>query len=291
MPTVTSYRNGVSAGVGGGNPSPAKRGRIKGWTAGAVRRHTAWLYSINAPQLDGDGYALTLTMKDTPQSSAEFERIRAAWLERVRRSGATRCHWVVEWQRRGVPHIHAAVYYPAGAVVQGAEPYFTLITGWLSLTDDLGSRPQGQWWDRIAGAEGWLHYLSKHAARGVRHYQRWAKPAGWETTGRLWGYGGNWPVEAAMKFDLDQPAYWRFRRLVRAWRVADARTRPLGQNVPRGRAVGAARRMLACPQRRLSAVRGVSDWVPESVQLELIALLVAEGFAVSQRVDLDASAL
>ncbi|WP_443678868.1 hypothetical protein [Nocardioides daeguensis] len=26
----------------------------------------------------------------------------------------TRWHWVVEWQRRGTPHLHLAVYAPEG---------------------------------------------------------------------------------------------------------------------------------------------------------------------------------
>jgi hypothetical protein len=71
MPTLTSYRNGLTAGVGGGNPSPVKRGQIKGWSAGAVRRHTAWLYSVDAPTLSAGfvGHAVTLTVRDCPPTS------------------------------------------------------------------------------------------------------------------------------------------------------------------------------------------------------------------------------
>jgi len=31
-----------------------------------------------------------------------------------RRAGLSRWHWVVEWQRRGTPHLHLAVYAPPG---------------------------------------------------------------------------------------------------------------------------------------------------------------------------------
>ena len=41
--------------------------------------------------------------------------------------------------------------------------------------------------------------------------------------------------------------------------------------------------MLASSDPRLSAVRGVSDWVPEVVAIELVALLIAQGFDVRDR--------
>ena len=41
--------------------------------------------------------------------------------------------------------------------------------------------------------------------------------------------------------------------------------------------------MLACPDRKLSAVRGVSDWVPEAVMVDLVSLVASEGHDVAQR--------
>jgi hypothetical protein len=284
VPTVTSYRNGSTAGIGGGNPSPVKRGKVVGWSAAAVRRHTAWLYSIDAPQLTGAGYAVTLTMKGTPASSDEFISMRRAFMKRLDRLGMIRGHWVVEWQRRGTPHLHCAIYFP-----QGQDPLWgdktsqvrpaLIVAAWLAVADDYGAMQSGQHYDEIDGPLGWLKYLSKHASRGVKHYQRNGRPPGWETTGRLWGYIGDWPSDAPMRFDMSREAYWRYRRLVRSWRVADARR---SGDVSR---IKYARAMLACPQPKLSAVRGVSDWVPEDVSLSLVALLEAEGHSVTQRVD------
>lgn len=261
-------------GVGGGNPNPPKRGRVAGWSAGAVRRHTRWLYSVDAPALDGDGFAVTLTMRDTPATAEDWQLLRRAWEMRIRRySGFLRLHWVVEWQKRGTPHLHAAVYF------RDARPeQLPLILGaWWSVAQPYGANIAAQHGAPISGPLGWLQYLSKHAARGVRHYQRQGKPAGWETTGRLWGKGGSWPVQQPLTFDLEMPAYWRLRRLVRAWRVADARA----SGDPRR--IALARRMLACPDRKLSAVRGVSDWVPEAVMVDLVSLVASEGHDVAQR--------
>lgn len=282
---VSAYRNGMSAGVGGGNPNPKKRGEIQGWSAGAVRRHTKWLYTVDAPKLTGVGYAFTLTVRDIPESHDEFVRMRDAWLQGLRDRGAIRFHWVVEWTARKRPHIHAAVYFPekpeTGSLLTNndGDALFT-VARWVSIAGDYGAGFPGQHYAVIDGPLGWLQYLSKHAARGVRHYQRSGKPAGWEKTGRLWGHGGDWPAEPPMRFDMEAAAYHRYRRLVRAWRVANARADT--GNPRRSSRIGYARRMLACSDRRLSAVRGVSDWVPESVSLAFVALLASEGYRVDQ---------
>lgn len=276
MPSVTSYRNGVTVGVGGGNPNPPKRGRITGWSSGAVRRHTSWLYSIDAPALDALGYAYTLTMRETPATGEDWQSLRVAFEKRVRRlPGFVRLHWVVEWQKRGTPHLHCAIYFAAPVALDPARVVFA----WLAVADRYGASLAGQHWDDISGPLGWLQYLSKHAARGVKHYQRQGRPAGWDSTGRLWGRAGAWPAETPMRFDLDMPAYHRYRRLVRSWRIADARA------AGDPRRIALARRMLACPSPRLSAVRGVSDWVPESTSAAFVALLASEGRSVDQRVD------
>lgn len=282
MPTVTSYRNGSTAGMAGFNPSPSKRGNVTGWSAGAVRRHTKWLYSVDTEALDGQGYALTLTMRDTPASAVEFHALRRAWLMRLDRLGATRVHWVIEWQRRGTPHLHAAIYFrelpemPPGFNSAAITPV-VMLDAWTAVADRFGATLAGQHFNPIDGPLGWLQYLSKHASRGVKHYQRSGHPEGWDKTGRLWGHGGDWPVDAPMRHDMSREAYWRYRRLIRAWRVADARA----SGDPKR--IRYARKMLACPNPRLSAVRGVSDWVPEAVNVGLLALLIAEGHEISEK--------
>jgi len=282
---VTAYRNGSTAGIGGGNKNPSKRSTVKGWSQGAVRRHTKWLYSIDAPRLTGAGFALTLTMKKTPATSEEFHAMREAFFKRVLRLGATRYHWVVEWQRRGTPHIHAAVYFPEvepGSFHDMPENLSlpeTLIAAWLISATKYEPHVGAQDYKPIDGALGWLAYLSKHAARGVKHYQRSGSPAGWEKTGRLWGKGGEWPTDEPMKFDMSNPAYWRYRRLVRSWTIANARQSGKASRI------AYSRRMLSCSTPNLSAVRGVSGWLPEDISLQLVGLLESEGHSIVQRVD------
>ncbi|WP_420371837.1 rolling circle replication-associated protein [Nocardioides cynanchi] len=146
MPTVQAYENGLTLGWAGGREpcqrgsvvylgpgcchregcecltgsrvlccahAPAKRGEVTGWSAGTVRRHTAWLRSVDTTQLDGIGAAVTLTLLDCPPTSEDWTRLVKVLQQRLRRAGLLRWHWVVEWQRRGVPHLHLAVYAAA----------------------------------------------------------------------------------------------------------------------------------------------------------------------------------
>jgi hypothetical protein len=273
---VSAYLNGSTAGHSGDHErKPGARDRVKGWSSGAVRRHTKWLYSIDAPELGDNGFAVTLTVRDCPESAADWLAARKAFIRRLEASGLVRYHWLTEWQRRGVPHLHGAFYFAAAMPLH--EVIRLVIAAWFLSAGAFNPGFQSQDVKAIEGATGWLKYLSKHASRGVRHYQRMGHPEGWETTGRLWGYGGSWPVEEPMQFDLVQSAGYRYRRLVRAWTIADARK----SGDPKR--IAWARGMLRCNDPKLSTVRGVSGWVPESVTLGFIALLLEQGEGVIQR--------
>lgn len=290
---ITAYRNGSTA----GSPPPpsdhvrGKRREIVGWSPSAVRRHTKWLYSVDSAGLTGVGFAITLTLGICPPSHLDWRRLLKAFFLRMERAGALRIHYVVEWQRRGVPHLHAAIYWPPGVDVAAITSI--IFIAWLQLAVEYKAGLRAQDVKLIVGAMGWLRYLSKHASRGVAHYQRHGKPDGWERTGQLWGHRGDWPTDAPMKFDIPAPAYHRYRRLVRSWRIADARAALIAaqtSSVVEVERVRAARRrlvhargMLSCNEFKLSSVRGVSEWLPEHVTLEFVALLWDEGFTVLQR--------
>lgn len=298
MPVVTSYLHGSTAGVPPtvNSHQRAKRDRITGWSAGAVRRHTKWLYAVDDLGLDTDGevgFALTLTMRDTPPSATALHALRRAWIERLRRRGLVRLHWVIEWQRRGVPHLHCAAYFDSAAVHDLSGSVDVRAMGpiaaaeWVLIADDYGAQLHGQHVAPIDSAVGWAKYLSKHAARGVAHYQRQGKPAGWESTGRLWGHTGDWPVVEPNRLHLTMRGFHRYRRLVVAWRLADARAELVAATTPDQRRKAAqrvayARRVLSSSDRRLSAVRGISEWIPPEVNDRLLELLAAEGHVVSE---------
>lgn len=258
----------------------APRGTTQGWTDRAVRSNLAFLRSVRLNDLTGMGLAYTLTIRDCPLDSDEWHKLRRQFVERLRRMGMVRLHWVTEWQRRGVPHLHGVVYFHAG-IEEYPRLRSAVVDAWVAVAGRYGAAPWAQDCKGIEDALGWLQYLAKHAARGKNHYQRAASsvPTGWLKTGRVWGKSGDWPVDVPLKFEVDREGYWRYRRMVRRWRIADARA--AGDR----RRIVAARRMLQADTVESSQVRGTSEWIPENVSYSMFAQLVAAGFAVEQVVE------
>ena len=253
--------------MGTGNPAPVggKRAIINGWSVSAVRRHTRFLYSVDTSQLSGQGYALTLTVRDLPESADEWAKAREAWIDRLRRlPGFIRLHWLTEWQKRGVPHMHCAAYFEDPLPSKDLPTLlWTMVCenrGWTAAGASQDSKP-------IDGATGWLKYLSKHAARGVKHYQRMGKPESWKKSGRLWGKVGDWPVQEPIRAELTRAQGFRFRRLAKAYVVAQAREKKQWESV------SYLRRMFKNSDRVISQVRGISEWIPDHVFLALVDLV------------------
>jgi hypothetical protein len=66
--------------------------------------------------------------------------------------------------------------------------------------------------------------------------------------------------------------------MIRGWRVADARSDPNPQ--ARRHRMVAARRMLSCNDRRLSSVRGISEWLSPRVFDLMLEALHREGHTI-----------
>jgi hypothetical protein len=113
MPVIQVYRHGMTAGVPPSMPpSPThRRGDVQGWSKNATRSNTRFLYSVDETKLTGHGCAVTLTIRDCPPSAQDWKRLREALFVRLRRMGLVRAHWLTEWQRRGVPHLHGALWF------------------------------------------------------------------------------------------------------------------------------------------------------------------------------------
>ena len=305
MRVLTLYRHGFSMGTAPqkNTHKRAKRSTVGGWSESSTRRNTAFLRSIDERKLptceEGKplvAVAFTLTVRDCPETSDEWHRIRRAFYDRLRRMGLVRSHWVTEWQRRGVPHLHGAFWFEEGKVIPAM-----IVEHWCKLTEHLGTTPRGQHFAAITDAIGWFQYLSKHASRGVKHYQRSPEnvPKEWKSkTGRMWGHTGDWPIMEGVKFSLDDEAFFAFRRIVKNWRLADSRTEVQKQvnrilstsaamtpkqafrsSSARHR-VRAAKTMLKCTDEHLSNVRGVSEWVSEESQFLIIDHLRAQGYNI-----------
>lgn len=269
MAVFKAYSNGITLGVPpiNNNHKRSKRSVCTGWSESATRRNTAFLYSVDAPMLTGSGYALTLTTPSLPPTSKDWSLIINKFLKRLKRMKLLRYHWVTEWQKRGVPHLHGMFYFPYSLC---ADDIAKLVNHWIYTVINTYSAiplPHCQTIKPVTDAQGWAKYLGKHGSRGLKHYQRASKPDEWQKTGRMWGKGGDWPVRLS-EGEIELDHFHRFRRLARNWRISDARQEPNQQS--RSRRIFYARTMLKNTNRSLSIVRGISEWIPESLALLML---------------------
>lgn len=296
MPVLRLYQNGLTGGVPPRlvNHAPVPRGDCAGWSAKSSRGNTRFLYSVRSDELsvgsDGSpllGLALSFTLRDCPPAHEDWKKLREAFFFRLRLRGLYRLHWLTEWQKRGVPHLHAAVWFDLVAVEAWMSKHHqglplaafpAIIKGdWLQLTAPYRSSVLAQNIDPIRNDLDWLQYLSKHAARGAAHYQRaiGSHPVGWQKTGRMWGHIGDFPTSEPLGLSLDNPGWFQFRRIVRRWRIANARQ---GKNP--ARRIRSARRMLRCSELHLSRVRGVSEWISVDLGMSILHFLSMSGYSL-----------
>lgn len=284
MRTLKLYLHGMSMGTPPSRNDHIRtpRGECGGWTSGATRRNVAFLRSVEPGPLLSDqtiALAVTLTVRDCPPTADDWSKLRKVYLDRLRRSGLVRGHWVTEWQRRGAPHLHGAFWFSCDSSDLDArhEMHRQILQHWLDLTKIYGATRVGQHITPIYEALGWFQYVAKHAARGVKHYQRSMEnvPAGWRKTGRVWGKVGDFALREAMNLEISSDVYYRFRRVVRRWRIADARAARDSYRLT------SARAMLKCSDRAISEVRGVSEWIDMETSLTMLDAVRAGG-SVSQ---------
>lgn len=315
--TIRVYKHGVTMGTAPVNNSHqrALRGEVCGWTPAATRRNVAFLRSVvdkNLPKTDEGqplkAFAVTLTVKNCPETPDLWHATRRAFMMRMERLGLYRSHWVVEWQRRGVPHLHCALWF------EGDITQREIISAWIGVSAKYGAKPVSQYVLPIFDAVGWFKYMAKHAARGVKHYQRSNenKPEQWGSkTGRVWGHTGDWPRIEGQSIKCNDKSFFMARRMAKNWRIAEARaelhqkrekvptgfqgaflgeitwadgkSRPNGlSDRERGRLAGtwrlrAARGLLKCNERVRSELRGVSEWIGARLMLTMIECTLANG--------------
>lgn len=269
MPIATIVPNGGKSYMPCPAPEqePPKRGETSGWNRAVARRNTDFLMSVQADQLTGHGYALSLTLKDCPATPGDWQKVRRAYVERLRRMGLVRMHWLTEWQRRQVPHLHGAVWFDRPIELP------RLILHWLAVADAYRAGPFSQYVTEIRGTVGWFEYLAKHASRSVTNYQRSPEsvPKHWAgVTGRMWGHIGSWPVAEPKDIEIPWGAFFRYRRYMLAYQVGKARRQ---SDTPRAQFY---RRYLKAARRgAMETTHGVAlprVWIPEDDQWQLLAL-------------------
>ena len=210
---VTVRLHGISAGATDralrsrmvGRGSGSARGVVGGWSRASARRNVEFLQSVREPE--GSVWCYTLTVRDLP-SSSEWRRRMVNLRQHLRDVGVLAWHWIVEWQRRGVPHVHLVVRL-------GGQMPSEIVDYWLKVNS--GATRGAQHCKSVREWGGWAKYVGKHGARGVGHYQRAGNPWGAESTGRMWGYGGGWEFGPIEVLRLGREAWYGLRRRYGRW--------------------------------------------------------------------------
>lgn len=307
MPTITIRAHGVCATRNQTvvNPEtgeivkltafqPPERTATKGWTVNVARRNEQRLQQIDFDAVEGFPAFVTLTMPSgqmSDVSAAMFHGWLKRWLQFMKRHGLVHYYWILEFQASGNPHLHVLVWLDHEP---DALETFKALKSWVGILNKsgVGARLQGQIWESIdvggtitvdgervpAHPERVLMYLAKHAARGVAHYQRQIAnmPEDWQyRSGRVWGHDRGLPLCAQQEVECDYLTFHRFRRLVRRWRLAEARA--IKDRDRRRQAIVQARGSLKCGRPDISPYRGVSAWIPSDVASQLLDAAEAMG--------------
>lgn len=214
---------GSTMGKPGFNAKPVKRSECSGWTPAVARRNEIFLHSIDPLSLSGRGFSFTFTIRDLPPSPKDWAKLVKRFLDRLTIDAvsvktpfknerihmrATRIHYVTEFQKRQVPHLHGTVYFPDYNVCDGV--YIDhLRSCWSMYARQYTISHLAQDVGCMRNVHGWFAYTAKHAARGANHYQRCFEslPPAWQgQTGRMWGKSGDWPVQDAKRYWIDPEA-------------------------------------------------------------------------------------
>ena len=305
MPTISIRAHGVSASKFQQivNPEtgeimkltafqPPERTATKGWTPNVARRNEQRLQQVDFDGIDGVPAFVTLTMPSGQMgdvSASMFHGWLKRWLQFMKRHGLRHYYWILEFQASGNPHLHVLAWLD-----HEWEPLeqYKALRSWVNMLNKsgVGARLQGQIWEQIdvdgeivvdgekvpSHPERVLMYLAKHAARGVAHYQRQIEnmPDDWQfRSGRVWGHDRGLPLREQEDVECDYPTFHRFRRLVRRWRLAEARA--IADPERRRLAISQARRCLKCSRPDVSPYRGVSAWLSSDVASQLLDVAVS----------------
>ena len=293
------YEHATVVSIVAGNPDakPPEKTEVKGWSISSARSNREFLFSVDAANLSAySGWSFTLTLgKQSLPSPSQFHRLIDNLKRYLKDNGASFGHWLIEWQRRGVPHLHGVYFASAGVRCDQRD---FVIAWWLRhpLIRSTGAQIFGQDMKLIFNAVGWLGYLDKHGSRGIQNYQRSPDniPAAWQgSTGRMWGRFGRWPLHEAREINFEAQSYAQLaamKRQLMRWMCNYLASQGAPPVYPRQQLLSVMRadlqhradmrvRRFWQRHRRSSAkdsrYYGLSVWIPAHVVIGMVAYLKA----------------
>ena len=228
--TLIHFRNGERLVTISDHPRKGgKRGNLKGWTKASKRSHDRFMLSIDVEKLPPYALIATLTVRNCPPTAAYWAKVLRRFEARMRRRGMVIGSYVVEMQRRRVPHCHCIVMFfdhPPDAEA--------CVDCWLESAGEYGAGRKAQRVESVKSMVAALRYQRTHLHKGLSHWQRhWASyPPGWLAQGKMgkaWGKWGDWKpyLLPETREVLDEGEWFRRRRVMRRQQIATIRSKLL----------------------------------------------------------------
>lgn len=210
--------------VGGG-----ERGAIRCWSAASRRRLLYLMASLDFRHLartwGGRFVFMTLTYLEDP-GPAEVARQRNVFLMRLgRRQGVRRWVWKLEFQRRGVPHMHVLLWVPKDDAGDLADLRKWTWDAWDDVSGGYvkdGKRGMHRVDVDWCRAKDVARYLAFDLTKSSKGYQ-FRVPQSWSGTGRWWGVSGLAPEWLHAPLGIHETI--SVRRLLRRYRKANSRAK------------------------------------------------------------------
>jgi hypothetical protein len=124
--------------------------------------------------------AFTFTVHRKDLTEADWRAIMKAMNMRMTRLGVAAV-WRIELQRRGVPHLHVALWLPLDLPMSQETAVEAIENAWLELTGEIGdpaAREHAVHWKAIL-SPGWAVYMALHDGKKKEGQ------LGWQ--GKQWG--------------------------------------------------------------------------------------------------------
>lgn len=257
----------------------AKRGTTSGWTPKVSRNNSRFLMSIDTEAMTETAYAVTLTLPAGEAPSPEqWQKMRKSLITNgLKYHGWSRVHWVTEFTRNLMPHLHMTVWVDPD--IKGSMVKADILERWQDQASKQGYDVSDKAQDvKRVKDDGWFLYQLKHGSRGSEHYQRGQVPNSWKaSTGRMWGYNGQWDgyrKEPERYESESAKEFWVMRRLIAQRNRALASAMTTKEENPgsykrKARAIHYGRRGLKHPDPKYSAVRPMRLWATPEVHQRL----------------------
>jgi hypothetical protein len=154
------------------------RGQIVGFTAQAAARMKRFILENAVPF--AFTFAFTFTVRRADLSEDAWRGMMKAMNMRMTRMGVAAV-WRIELQRRGVPHLHVALWLPLDYRGTREDAIDEITEAWLEITgekNDAAAREHAVHWKAIL-SPGWAVYMALHDGKKKEGQ------LGWQ--GKQWG--------------------------------------------------------------------------------------------------------